>query len=188
MTDTALPLATKLVLQWRRKRRFSQNQSRNFMPRLIQLIQTNSCSIPRVKEFHMELNPHMTVEFAIKHFNKKWNVTSFAMNAALTWADLERFLDEGCDLNKVIGDLFEHRVELAYGYLKNPNITVKEFCDLRKWLLYDGLKDGVILLELSKNTFAWHPVIYRRRLNAAVRDRRGPALLRPPLKLNIFLF
>ena len=127
---------------------------------------------PRVKLFHMELNPHMTVEFAIKYFNKKWDVRRFAMNAALKWADLERFLEEGCDLNKVIDDLFEPHVEFAHGYLKNPNITVKEFRKLKKWLFYDGMTNNEILSELSGNMFAWHPVIYRRRVNIARKTRK----------------
>ena len=125
-----------------------------------------------IKNPHMELNPHMTVEFAIKHFNKNWDVRRFATNASLKWDDFERFLEEGCEFNTIIDDLFEPRIELAHGYLKNPNITVNEFHEIEKLILYDGFTPDYILQGLCANMFEWHPVIYQQRVNIARKTRK----------------
>ena len=52
-----------IAVRWRRKRRFSQTQGRDFMPRLIQLIQTNSYSIPHK---HLAHNPNIIMSDEIR--------------------------------------------------------------------------------------------------------------------------
>jgi hypothetical protein len=56
-------MTNSIVVRWRRKQRFSQNQGRDFMPRIIQLIQTNSYSIPHRRLAH---NPNVIMSDEIR--------------------------------------------------------------------------------------------------------------------------
>ena len=118
---------------------------------------------------HIELNPHMTLEFAIDHGVAQWDWERFGANANFTWADFETFMQERPDIftpppNRPMR-------ALARGYLaKNCNLTVDEFRKIKPLIC---LSSDLLMRCIARNPFVWHPALYKRRISAAREDRRG---------------
>ena len=120
-----------------------------------------------VTKKHVELNPHMTLKFAIEHCHATWDWQRFGANTNFTWADFESFMQARQDIFEPVRRSAQ---DLARGYLaKNCNLTVDEFRKI-KILLY--LNSDLLMGYCARNPFVWHPTLYKQRISAARTERR----------------
>jgi hypothetical protein len=124
---------------------------------------------PNLPFFHMELNPHMTIDFALKYYNYNWDLCRLAKNAAIKWCDLELFIQKCMPESYYYSNNIRR---LALSYLENPNLTVEEFKKISLLLVDSSITHWDVARVLSENLFAWHPVIYDKHIAAARQDRK----------------
>ena len=119
---------------------------------------------PNLERFHMELNPHMTIDFALEHIrDHNWDLKRIAGNTSIKWIDFELLMRK--HLSEPLDKSYQIR-HLALNYLTNPNLTAEEFKKIN--LLFEcDITRGDMMYNLSMNLFAWHPVIYNKSIAAA---------------------
>lgn len=158
--NVKVSLGTIFVRKELEKKKYDLNRLKSKVNLIIQTM----ADIKRV-----ELNPHMTLKFAIDHGHAQWDWERFGANAKFTWADFEAFAHAHPDIFALLPN--RSMQKLARGYLaKNCNLTVDEF---RKIKPLSCLSNDLLMRCIARNPFVWHPALYKRRISAAREDRRS---------------